>query len=217
MKVHCDELLAILKPQLLARNILFVGCASGEWVEQIARIKIGYCTGIDPNLELIERARLHAPERCIFEHVPNMAKIPFDTNNVFDTVIVSLLWGSWTFNASVAKELLRLLKRNGHVFVLAPSYAGNLNQAKTFFGTDAVADHKERLLATLYILGFEPTLRSANPATETFTHILQFTDGQDIIDTFRPTKELSAVGSILRQWRHGLASTDKVDHFVRRF
>lgn len=97
-------------------SILDIGCASGYYTKLYSK-KCNVIYGIDPNKDLIEKAKKENPEIKFI--VSNAEKLPFKNEN-FDFVVLSDVLEHVENENKSMKEVYRVLKKNGEVIITAP-------------------------------------------------------------------------------------------------
>jgi ubiquinone/menaquinone biosynthesis C-methylase UbiE len=115
----------VLKIAALKENINFldIGCGTGRAVgkaAQMANYK-GTFYGIDLSAKMIDKAKENFNNPDIFHFIKaNSNEIPLD-DNTFDVIICTYSFHHYLYPGKVMKEIYRLLKTGGKVYVLDPA------------------------------------------------------------------------------------------------
>lgn len=116
------DILSVLRAadfeHLQDKRILEIGCGQGQWLNQL--VKWGACpenvTGIEVLQDRVSQARQLCPPG-VQVHCGNATRLPFD-NARFDLVVQLTVFSSIldiTVKEMVAREMLRVLKVEGHI------------------------------------------------------------------------------------------------------
>lgn len=104
-------------------NVLDIGCGTGWALGQIAK-KIdykGFFYGIDLSTKMIEKARENFQTKENFHFIKaNAESIPLD-DNLFDIIICNNSFHHYLNPDKALKEMYRLLKISGRVYILDPT------------------------------------------------------------------------------------------------
>jgi ubiquinone/menaquinone biosynthesis C-methylase UbiE len=100
-------------------NVLDAGCGNGSLLKMLAKKYDIHGYGTDISEKMIENARLRNPD-MVFE-VAGCESIPFE-NEQFDIITVCAAYHHFPNVKSFAKEVLRLLKQNGALYIAEVYY-----------------------------------------------------------------------------------------------
>jgi len=105
------------------QNFLDIGCGTGWAVGQAARVARNHGTfcGVDLSPKMIEKAKENFAENDNFHfYVANSESIPLE-DNFFDNIICTNSFHHYLHPKIAMKEIHRLLKTGGKIFILDPT------------------------------------------------------------------------------------------------
>jgi ubiquinone/menaquinone biosynthesis C-methylase UbiE len=104
-------------------NMLDIGCGSGWALDQVSKLvnDKGTFFGVDLSAKMIERALDNFKRRENFHFIiANAEEIPFE-GNYFDVIICTNSFHHYLHPDKALKEMYRLLKPGGKVYILDPT------------------------------------------------------------------------------------------------
>ncbi len=103
-------------PDLNGKQILDVGCGTGELLNEIEKIyPQSSCIGVDISEEMLHKA--NDKNKNIKYLVADVHNLPFD-DNTFDFVLNTISFHHYVSPQSALNEMIRVLKPGGYIYIL---------------------------------------------------------------------------------------------------
>ncbi len=127
-------LIEIVKLAQNAHHVLEVGCGEGTKLNLLVPEKVN-ATGIDISPTAVRLAQKQYPNRTFLKADAN--QLPFDSN-LFDLVYLAYVLELTSNPERVINEMIRVLKPNGHLVIIAPNFGAGHRRSPCFRGNRIV-------------------------------------------------------------------------------
>lgn len=190
------------------KNVLEIGCGSGNYSRQIARIST-FLTAIDPNEEFIVEAKRQTPTGNISYDVGSATKLDF-ADNTFDIVVFALSLHHIPENQmhTAIKEAVRVVKKTGYIVFLEPAMEGSFFDAEILFDACDGDEREEKRIAYKTIM--ESSLLKKAKEMDDKT-VFTFNSVSDFVEALEPKQNLEKLDAFLKKHQMTLEAKRRIN------
>jgi ubiquinone/menaquinone biosynthesis C-methylase UbiE len=203
-----DKLEGVLP--LKDKEVLEIGCGEGTRSIVITK-RCKNLIAIDPDPELIKKAKAENPSENITYQVVSAEKLLFD-NEKFDVAIFTLSFHHVPIDKMKAAidEAVRVVRKDGCIVFLEPEFDGTLFESEIFFDAFDGDERKQKAFAYFAMLDHPKLKEVAEIMDET---VWKLDSVEDFIESMEPKRNVDQLKPFLEKNNYILRASRRINIF----